>query len=72
MALFRRRGPAAVLMYGAALMANALPRAPGFDVLRAGEVEILPSFPAQTDGDPAGSMPLTVRNATCPIPVLCC
>ena len=71
-ALFRRRGPGAVLMYGAALMANALPRAPGFDVLRSEEVEILPSFPAQADGDPAGSSPLVVEDARGPIPVLCC
>jgi hypothetical protein len=64
-ALFGHTGPGAVLMYGAALTLNLLPRAPGLRLLRAGHVEILGSayLPAQADGDPAGQAPLVITDA---------
>ena len=57
-ALFGGNGPAAVLMYGAALVTNLLPRAPGMRLLRASRIEIFGGSPAQADGDPAGMAPL--------------
>jgi YegS/Rv2252/BmrU family lipid kinase len=71
-ALFGRSGPGAVLMYGAALTMNLLPRAPGMTLLRAREVEICEgeSVLAQADGDPAGQAPMTVRDAARPIEVV--
>ena len=71
-ALFGRSGPAAVLMYGAALTLNLLPRAPGMRLLRARHVEVLGGHdvPAQTDGDPAGVSPVTVTDAARPISVV--
>ncbi len=71
-ALFGRSGPAAVLMYGAALTMNLLPKAPGMRLLRARHVEVLggSSLPAQADGDPAGVSPVTVTDAERPIKVV--
>jgi YegS/Rv2252/BmrU family lipid kinase len=71
-ALFGRRGPGAVLLYGAALQMNLLPKAPGMSLLRAERVEFLDGdgLPAQADGDPAGATPLAIRNAPRPIRVV--
>jgi diacylglycerol kinase family enzyme len=71
-ALFGRNGPGAVLMYGAALTLNLLPRAPGMRLIRAREVDILEGAAvlAQADGDPAGGGPITVRDAARPINVV--
>jgi len=64
-ALFGGTGPIAAVKYGAALVLNLLPRAPGMRLLRARQVEIRADFdvPAQADGDPAGGAPLSVRDA---------
>ncbi len=69
-ALFGGSGPASVLMYGAALVMNLLPRAPGMRLLRARRVEIFGGGPAQADGDPAGEAPLLVRDATGPLAIV--
>jgi diacylglycerol kinase family enzyme len=70
-ALFGRSGPWAALMYGAALPLNLLPGAPGMRLVRASRVEILgSSAPAQADGDPAGCVPVSVRDAARPIDVV--
>jgi diacylglycerol kinase family enzyme len=71
-ALFGRSGPGAVLMYGAALTMNLLPKAPGMRLLRARHVEVLggSNLPAQADGDPAGVSPVTVTDAARPINVV--
>jgi diacylglycerol kinase family enzyme len=70
-ALFGRSGPWAALMYGAALPLNLLPDAPGMRLVRASRVEILgSSAPAQADGDPAGCVPVSVRDAAVPIEVV--
>ncbi len=69
-ALFGGTGPGSVLMYGAALMLNLLPRAPGMRLLRAKRVEIFGGYPAQADGDPAGAAPLMVRDASGPLAVV--
>ena len=66
-ALFGGHGPGAALLYGAALVANVLPRAPGMRLLRAKRVEIFGGAPAQADGDPAGEAPLLVRDAGGPL-----
>ncbi len=69
-ALFGGTGPGSVLLYGAALVLNLLPRAPGMRLLRARRVEIFGDDPAQADGDPAGLAPLMVRDAAGPLAVV--
>jgi YegS/Rv2252/BmrU family lipid kinase len=69
-ALFGGAGPGAALMYGAALVMNRLPRAPGMRLLRASHVEIFGEGAAQADGDPAGAGPLMVRDASGPLAVV--
>jgi diacylglycerol kinase family enzyme len=69
-ALFGGAGPGSVLLYGAALVLNLLPRAPGMRLLRARRVEIFGGGPAQADGDPAGDAPLLVRDAASPLAVV--
>ncbi len=71
-ALFGRTGPGAVLMYGAALTLNLLPRAPGMRLLRGRHVEVLGghNLPAQADGDPAGVSPVTITDAARPINIV--
>jgi len=63
-ALFDRSGPFSAMAFGAALPLNLIPRMPGLRLIRAHEIEIgTEAVPAQTDGDPAGTGPLTVRDA---------
>ena len=70
-ALFGRAGPLSALMYGAALPLNLLPCAPGLRLVRASQVEILGGGAlAQADGDPAGEVPITVRDAVAPIRIV--
>jgi YegS/Rv2252/BmrU family lipid kinase len=71
-ALFERYGPAAAMMYGAALPLNLLPRMPGLRIQMASAIEILGngSIAAQADGDAAGATPITIRNAPTPIHVV--
>ncbi len=68
-ALFDRAGPLSALAYGAALPLNLIRHMPGIRLLRGEEIR-LGSHKAQTDGDPAGSGPIIVRNATQPISVV--
>jgi YegS/Rv2252/BmrU family lipid kinase len=70
-ALFDRSGPFSALAFGAALPLNLISRMPGLRLLRASEVVIRSDHvPMQTDGDSAGSAPLTVRDAARPIAVV--
>ncbi len=71
-AVFERHGPLAAMMYGAALPLNLLPRMPGVRIRTASAVEILgeAAVHAQADGDPAGTTPITIRDAASPIPVV--
>jgi YegS/Rv2252/BmrU family lipid kinase len=70
-ALFERSGPAATLVYGAALPLHLLPRAPGLSLVRAARIELLGRpVPAQADGDPAGHTPLTITDAPAPLQVV--
>ena len=63
-ALFDCGGPAAALLYGAALPLNLMPRMPGLRLIRAECVEILSvDIPAQADGDSAGETPLWIGDA---------
>jgi diacylglycerol kinase family enzyme len=63
-ALFDRAGPFSALAFGAALPLNLIPHMPGMRLIRAHEVTIsTATVPTQTDGDPAGTGPLTVRDA---------
>jgi hypothetical protein len=59
-------------MYGAALPLNLLPNSPGLRLLRASHVEICGQgdVKAQADGDPAGAVPICVRNAAGPIQIV--
>jgi diacylglycerol kinase family enzyme len=70
--LFDRSGPAAAMMYGAALPLNLLGRAPGVRHVRASRIDFMQnqSVPAQTDGDSAGYTPLWVSDAQGPIQVV--
>ena len=58
------------MMYGAALPLNLLPRAPGLRLIRASRVDIEGHAPAQADGDPAGCVPVSIRDAATPIEVV--
>ena len=71
-ALFDRNGPWSALMYGAALPLNLLPSSPGLRLLRASHVDIFAQgeVKAQADGDPAGVVPVYVRNASGPIQIV--
>ncbi len=70
-ALFDRAGPFSALAFGAALPLDLIPRMPGLRLLRASEIVIRSDHvPMQTDGDSAGSAPLTVRDAPQPIAVV--
>jgi diacylglycerol kinase family enzyme len=71
-ALFGGTGPFAAAKFGAALVLNLLPRAPGMRLLRASRVEIEgdSDMKAQADGDPAGAAPLVVRDSETPISVV--
>ncbi len=69
-ALFGGTGPASVLLYGAALVLNLLPRAPGMRLLRGRRIEIFGGGHAQADGDPAGEAPLMVRDANGPLAIV--
>jgi len=70
--LFGCGGPAAALMYGAALPVGLLGRAPGVRHVRARRIEVVGNapIPVQTDGDPAGFSPLSVADAPGPIEVV--
>jgi len=70
--LFGCGGPAAALMYGAALPVGILGRAPGVRHVRASRVEVIGNapIPAQADGDAAGFTPLSVADAPGPIEVV--
>jgi diacylglycerol kinase (ATP) len=70
--LFGAGGPAAALMYGAALPVGLLGRAPGVRHVRARQIEVVGNapIPAQADGDAAGFTPLTVTDAPGPIEVV--
>ncbi len=70
--LFDRSGPAAAMLYGAALPLNLLGRAPGVRHIRARRIDFMQNenVPAQTDGDSAGFAPLSVTDAPGPIHVI--
>ncbi len=70
--LFDHGGPAAAMLYGAALPINLLGRAPGVRHIRAGRIDFLGNarLPAQADGDAAGCAPLYVVDAPGPIQVI--
>jgi YegS/Rv2252/BmrU family lipid kinase len=70
--LFDRTGPAAAMMYGAALPLNLLGQAPGVRHLRARRIDFVlnQAVPAQTDGDSAGDAPAFVTDAPGPIQVV--
>ena len=63
-------GPAGATLYGAALLLNRLPRAPGVRLLRGAEIEIDAPVPVQTDGESAGAAPLRITSAPEPIRVV--
>ena len=70
-ALFDHTGPAAALLYGAALPMNLISRMPGLRLVRAECVEIVSCLiPAQADGDPAGDGPMMITDAATPMRVV--
>ncbi len=70
--LFDHGGPAAALLYGAALPIHMLGRAPGVRHVRAARIDFIGNtrIPAQADGDAAGCVPLNVVDAPGPIHVV--
>lgn len=70
--LFDRGGPLMTLAYGAALPLHLLGRAPGVRHVRAGQVEFPGNrpVPVQADGDKAGFLPLSIRDAPHPIAII--
>ena len=71
-ALFHHRGQLPALIYGAALPFGLLPQAPGLELRTANRIEISSpaATPVQADGDTAGFLPLTIKNAAGPITVV--
>lgn len=71
-ALFDRGGPAAALMYGAALPTGRLGRMPGVRLLAARCVEIADgvAVPVQSDGDAAGHAPIRITDAAAALRVV--
>jgi diacylglycerol kinase family enzyme len=71
-ALFDRAGPLAALRYGAALALNRLPRQPGLRLVRARRIEFTGrgGVPAQADGDPADTVPISITDAAEPIEIV--
>jgi diacylglycerol kinase (ATP) len=70
--LFDHTGPAAALLYAAALPLGLLGVAPGVRHVRARRIDFIgnETVPAQTDGDAAGWTPITVTDAPAAIPVV--
>lgn len=70
--LFRHGGQLSTLLYGAALPLHLLPQTPGVELRSAAVVTIHSGTPTpvQADGDRAGYLPLTIRDAPGPIPIL--
>lgn len=70
--LFDHSGPAATLLYGAALPLHLLGRAPGVRHVRARRVDFVGNarIPVQADGDPAGCTPLDITDAAAAIRVV--
>jgi diacylglycerol kinase family enzyme len=70
--MFDRGGPAAAMLYGAALPLNLLGHAPGVRQVRANRVDFISNepLPAQTDGDPFACGVTSVTNARAPIQVV--
>lgn len=64
-ALFRNSGPLSALLYGAALPFNLLPWTPGLSLVKATTIDILGagSVKLQSDGDEAGFVPVSIRDA---------
>ena len=71
-AIFRHAGHLSTLLYGAALPFDLLPQTPGVELRKAARIEISSrgATPVQADGDSAGFLPMSVRDAAAPIAVL--
>jgi len=70
--LFRHPGALHAALAGAALPLGLIPRLPGVAVLPAGRVALSAEgeVPTQCDGDPAGSLPVSIDDAPAPLPLL--
>ncbi|HWX50157.1 MAG TPA: diacylglycerol kinase family protein [Roseomonas sp.] len=69
--LFRWSGPLAAACYGAALPLNLLPRLSGVQIRHGGSIRLeAPATCAQTDGDPAGTLPVDIADAPGPLRML--
>ncbi len=69
---FRHGGAAAAMLAGLSLPLHIMHRLPGTRLLRANSVVLRSAedIPAQADGDPAGSLPLSVEDAPHAIPFM--
>lgn len=70
--LFDRAGPCFAALAGAALPLGLIPRLPGVRILRASRITLQArvGVPVQADGDPAGSLQVSVRPALEPLRIL--
>ncbi len=70
--LFRRAGPLAAALAGAALPLGLIPRLPGVEIVAARALRIAAAarVPVQADGDAAGLLPVAVSDAPAPLTVL--
>jgi diacylglycerol kinase family enzyme len=72
--LFDRPGPLFAALAGAALPLGLIPRLPGVRILRAARIALDATaavpVPVQADGDPAGSLPVSVESAPTPLRIL--
>ncbi len=67
--LFTRSGAAQVVLAGLALPLGLIPRLPGVEIRPAHGLRLASGsgVPVQTDGDPAGLLPVSVRDAPAPL-----
>ncbi len=70
--LFRRAGPFAAALAGAALPLGLIPRLPGVTIHAAREVRLdaAARVPVQADGDAAGALPVAITDAAGPLRIL--
>jgi YegS/Rv2252/BmrU family lipid kinase len=70
--LFHHAGPFAAALAGAALPLGLIPRLPGVEIIPARGIHIAANgrVPVQADGDAAGGLPVTIRDAPAPLTVL--
>lgn len=70
--LFRRPGAPQAALAGLALPLGLIPRLPGVEIVAARRIRLSAAapVPVQADGDPAGALPVEIRDAAGPLRIL--